>query len=126
MKAVSASECRVVHLPGMRFPRRKHPESRVDQTLIEGELMMDRISTKDNNEEKIARLLITDVLVFEGHSIAKHPLRNRLHCANLELVQPMQTLSSKPPLRVRHDVSLPSGVKMLKSPSGASPENVRP
>ena len=76
-----------MHVPDMWFPRRKAMQSRVDRTLIQVEIVVDEDPT---NHQRIPRLLITDLLVFEGHFMAKHPISHRLQCAKVELIEPMQ------------------------------------
>jgi len=65
------------------FPRRKSPDEHVFDTLVDGELVID----KDGDQLR-PRYLIYDIIKFEGQDVGLTDLDRRLLCVEKELIQP--------------------------------------
>lgn len=65
------------------FPRRKNPDEHIFDTLIDGELVMDKIG-----DQMHPRYLIYDIVKFEGQDVGHTDLERRLLCVEKELIKP--------------------------------------
>jgi len=66
------------------FPRRKQPEEHIFDTLVDGELVMD----KDEKGKLHPRYLIYDIIKFEGQDVGHTDLDRRLLCIDKEIIKP--------------------------------------
>eukprot|EP00124_Ichthyophonus_hoferi_P001248 Ihof_evm15s60 gene=Ihof_evmTU15s60 len=88
----------------MFFPRRNDPRSRVNNTLLDGEMVIDE---DKNTGVKTCRFLIYDMVAFEGHLVGvEQPFTKRLHVAKKEIEGPRREYESRidmrnEPFRVR-------------------------
>uniref|UniRef100_T1IMX0 mRNA capping enzyme adenylation domain-containing protein n=1 Tax=Strigamia maritima TaxID=126957 RepID=T1IMX0_STRMM len=73
----------VFRVSNLRFPRRKFPEEHVFGTLVDGEMVIDRVDGKE-----ILNYLIFDVVTFENQEIGKMSFDFRMVCIRKELVEP--------------------------------------
>ncbi|CAB3995497.1 mRNA-capping enzyme [Paramuricea clavata] len=73
----------VFEAPQLTFPQRKSPHAHVEDTLLDGELVMDK------NEDKLTpRYLIYDIVRFQGHALGKMSHDVRTRCIDVDIVQP--------------------------------------
>ncbi|PAV67098.1 hypothetical protein WR25_24634 isoform B [Diploscapter pachys] len=72
----------VFQIKGISFPHRKEPRH-VQNTLVDTEMIIDVI----NGEER-PRLLIYDIIQFEGFNLAKENFDVRFECIDKELIKP--------------------------------------
>lgn len=93
----------VFHIPNLVFPKRKDLTSYVSGTLIDGEMIIDKVDGKP-----IPRYLIYDIIKFEGIDVGGTELNRRFLCINKELIGPRHELMkqgridrSKEPFSVR-------------------------
>lgn len=74
----------VFQVSGLKFPHRKDPNRHIGNTLLDGEMVIDKVNGKD-----IPRYLAYDIIKFEGNDIASRPFYpDRLTCIDVEIVQP--------------------------------------
>ncbi|XP_076456794.1 mRNA-capping enzyme-like [Babylonia areolata] len=73
----------VFHIPGLEFPRRKDLNAHVENTLVDGEMILDKVEGKD-----VPRFLVYDIIKFEGQEVGKTDFRRRLLCIEKEIVGP--------------------------------------
>lgn len=66
------------------FPRRKNPDEHIFDTLVDGELVMD----KDEKADLHPRYLIYDIIKFEGQDVGQTDLDRRLLCIDKEIIKP--------------------------------------
>ncbi|KAI4465297.1 mrna-capping enzyme [Holotrichia oblita] len=68
----------------LRFPHRKDIHRHLKNTLIDGEMVIDKV-----NGENIPRYLAYDIIKFEGQDVAKTPFEpTRLSCIDNEIIKP--------------------------------------
>ncbi len=91
------------HVPGLSVPYRKNPSEKVDQTLIEGEYV---VSTSSDRKSKF---LISDIVSFQGQSLKRMSLKQRLQCAKTEIIEPLSKSEgeSKHGLHIRQKIYFP-------------------
>ncbi|KAK2156753.1 hypothetical protein LSH36_206g04070 [Paralvinella palmiformis] len=77
----------VFHIPNLVFPKRKDLNSHVGGTLIDGEMIIDKVDDKP-----IPRYLIYDIIKFEGIDVGGTELSRRFLCINKELIGPRHEL----------------------------------
>lgn len=65
------------------FPRRKEPEEHLFDTLLDGELVIDKLDGKS-----YPRYLIYDIMRFEGQNVGHADLDRRFLCIDKEIIQP--------------------------------------
>jgi len=70
----------------LKFPRRKAPDEHIFDTLLDGELVMDKEGSKTH-----PRFLIYDIIKFEGQDVGKADLDRRLLCVDKEIIGPRNT-----------------------------------
>lgn len=73
----------VFHVPSLHFPHRKEPGRNIKDTLLDGEMIVDKVEGKD-----IFRYLIYDIVKFEGKPVGKCNFGTRLHCIGHEIIGP--------------------------------------
>ena len=65
------------------FPRRKIPDDHLTNTLLDGEMVIDRYP-----DSKRGRYLVYDIIKFDGQEVCKMNLDIRFTCIALEIIQP--------------------------------------
>lgn len=74
----------IFHVHGIRFPHRKDFNRHLTNTLVDGEMVIDKVDGKD-----IPRYLIYDIIKFESQDVNRAPFYPvRLRCINDELIAP--------------------------------------
>ncbi|KAJ8934930.1 hypothetical protein NQ314_013089 [Rhamnusium bicolor] len=69
---------------GLRFVHRKDIRKHLKDTLLDGEMVIDKV-----NGEDIPRYLAYDIIRFEGQPVGKMPFYpTRLHCLENEIIKP--------------------------------------
>ncbi|XP_044267680.1 mRNA-capping enzyme [Tribolium madens] len=69
---------------GLTFPHRKDLRKHLKDTLLDGEMVIDKV-----NGEDIPRYLAYDIVKFEGQDVGKMPFYpTRLHCLENEIIKP--------------------------------------
>lgn len=69
---------------GLFFPHRKDLHKHLKNTLIDGEMVIDKV-----NGEEIPRYLAYDIVLYEGQEVGKMPFYpTRLHCLQNEIINP--------------------------------------
>ncbi|XP_065164847.1 LOW QUALITY PROTEIN: mRNA-capping enzyme [Atheta coriaria] len=74
----------IFFVEGIRFPRRKDLHAHLKNTLIDGEMVIDKVQG-----ESIPRYLAYDIIKFESQDVGKmafYPIR--LHCLENEIIKP--------------------------------------
>lgn len=71
----------VFHVPGLEFPRRKDLNSYLHNTLVDGEMILDKVE-----EQQVARFLVYDIIKFEGLDVGRTDFDRRLLCIEKEIV----------------------------------------
>nr|KAG5691358.1 hypothetical protein BaRGS_033407 [Batillaria attramentaria] len=71
----------VFHVPGLEFPKRKDLNSHLHSTLVDGEMILDKVE-----EQQVARFLVYDIIKFEGLDVGKTDFDRRLLCIEKEIV----------------------------------------
>ncbi|XP_069105528.1 LOW QUALITY PROTEIN: mRNA-capping enzyme-like [Argopecten irradians] len=93
----------VFHVPNLEFPRRKDPRTSIHDTLLDGEMILDKIDGRT-----VPRYLVYDIVRFEGNEVGKTSFSTRLHCIEKEIIGPRyakmsqgQLDKSKEPFSIR-------------------------
>lgn len=93
----------VFHIPNLEFPRRKQPDEHICNTLVDGEMIMDKVGDKN-----VPRYLVYDIVKFEGIDVGGTHFDRRLLCIQKEIIGPRHTKiqqgqidKSKEPFSVR-------------------------
>ncbi|KAK7091176.1 mRNA-capping enzyme-like [Littorina saxatilis] len=73
----------VFHVPGLEFPKRKDLNAHIQDTLVDGEMILDKVDEKD-----VPRFLVYDIIKFEGQEVGKTDFHRRLLCIDKEIVGP--------------------------------------
>ncbi|XP_064652771.1 mRNA-capping enzyme-like [Lineus longissimus] len=73
----------VFQVPSLTFPRRKDLNANIENTLVDGEMIMDNVGGKD-----VPRYLIYDIVRFEGMDVAGTDFDRRLLCITKEIIGP--------------------------------------
>nr|CAD7405313.1 unnamed protein product [Timema cristinae] len=74
----------VFQVTGLKFPHRKNLDKHLTNTLLDGEMVIDKFNGKD-----IPRYLAYDIIKFEGQDVGKSSFSPiRLSCIDNEIVQP--------------------------------------
>ncbi|XP_074655994.1 mRNA-capping enzyme-like [Tubulanus polymorphus] len=71
----------VFHVPNLTFPRRKDLHKHLQNTLIDGEMIID-----NDNGKKVPRFLIYDIVTFEGINVGGTDFDRRLLCITKEII----------------------------------------
>lgn len=93
----------VFHVPHLNFFKRKNLNDYLANTLLDGELIIDKVDGQD-----IPRYLVYDIIKFEGLDVGKTDFDRRLLCIEKEIIGPRYTKmqqgtldKSKEPFSVR-------------------------
>lgn len=73
----------IFHVPNLSFWRRKDMNSPLQQTLVDGEMIIDQV-----NEKPVPRYLIYDIVKYEGLDTGATEFNTRLLCIDKELIHP--------------------------------------
>jgi len=73
----------VFHVQNLEFPTRKKWDEHIQNTLVDGELIIDIVDGR-----KIPRFLIYDIVKFQNIKVGTCDFKRRLMCISLELVGP--------------------------------------
>ncbi|XP_064481228.1 mRNA-capping enzyme-like isoform X1 [Ornithodoros turicata] len=73
----------VFQVAGLIFPRRKDPMGHIQDTLVDGEMIIDKADGQD-----VPRYLIYDIIRFEGKEVGKTDFNVRLICISKEICEP--------------------------------------
>ncbi|CAL1545933.1 unnamed protein product [Lymnaea stagnalis] len=73
----------VFHVPHLNFYKRKDLNAALANTLLDGELIIDKVEGKD-----IPRYLVYDIIKFEGLDVGKTDFDRRLLCIEKEIIGP--------------------------------------
>ncbi|XP_035210837.1 mRNA-capping enzyme-like isoform X2 [Stegodyphus dumicola] len=73
----------VFKVDGLWFPRRKEPDKHLFNTLLDGEMIIDKVDGHD-----VPRYLAYDIVKFEGIDVGKTDFDRRLLCINKEIIYP--------------------------------------
>ncbi|XP_033726963.1 mRNA-capping enzyme-like isoform X2 [Pecten maximus] len=73
----------VFHVPNLEFPRRKDPKMSIKDSLLDGEMILDKIDGRT-----VPRYLVYDIVKFEGNEVGKTSFNTRLHCIEKEIIGP--------------------------------------
>lgn len=73
----------VFEVSGLVFPRRKDPMGHIQDTLVDGEMIIDKADGRD-----VPRYLIYDIIRFEGQEVGKTDFNVRLICISKEICEP--------------------------------------
>lgn len=71
----------VFHVPGLQFPYRKDMNRTLKDTLVDGEMILDKVDDKT-----VPRYLIYDIINFMGQEVGKTDFRTRLICIEKEII----------------------------------------
>ncbi|XP_018568622.1 mRNA-capping enzyme [Anoplophora glabripennis] len=81
----------IFKVDGVRFVHRKDIRRHLKDTLLDGEMVIDKV-----NGEDIPRYLAYDIVKFEGLDVGKMPFHpNRLHCLENEIIKPRYAAMEK-------------------------------
>ncbi|XP_065652640.1 mRNA-capping enzyme isoform X2 [Hydra vulgaris] len=67
----------------IKFPRRKNPEEHIFDTVVDGELVIDKEGSQTH-----PRFLIYDIIKFEGQDVGHTDLDRRHLCIDKEIIKP--------------------------------------
>ncbi|KAL8575961.1 hypothetical protein ACOMHN_051979 [Nucella lapillus] len=73
----------VFQVPGLEFPSRKDLNAHVANTLVDGEMILDKVEGK-----MVPRFLVYDIIKFEGQEVGKADFPLRQKCIKNEIVNP--------------------------------------
>ncbi|GIY54817.1 mRNA-capping enzyme [Caerostris darwini] len=73
----------VFKVDGLTFPRRKVPEEHIANTLMDGEMIIDKVDDKD-----VPRYLAYDIIKFESQDVGQTDFDRRLLCIAKEIIKP--------------------------------------
>uniref|UniRef100_A0A0B7AGH9 mRNA guanylyltransferase n=1 Tax=Arion vulgaris TaxID=1028688 RepID=A0A0B7AGH9_9EUPU len=76
----------VFHVPHLNFYKRKDLAAHLGETLLDGELIIDKVNGQD-----IPRYLVYDIIKFEGLDVGKTDFDRRLLCIKKEIIGPRYT-----------------------------------
>ncbi|CAJ0586431.1 unnamed protein product, partial [Mesorhabditis spiculigera] len=93
----------VFELPRLKFPHRKEPRH-VQNTLVDCEVIIDKVKDQNGVEQEIPRLLIYDIIHFENFSIRKMMYDQRKECIKRELIEPRTHAFHKGTLRKQDEL----------------------
>ncbi|XP_052235215.1 mRNA-capping enzyme-like [Dreissena polymorpha] len=71
----------VFHVPKLQFPKRKDLKSHINNTLLDGEMILDTVGGKN-----VPRYLVYDIIKFEGKDVGKIDFNTRLTCIEKEII----------------------------------------
>ncbi|KAH0622141.1 hypothetical protein JD844_024168, partial [Phrynosoma platyrhinos] len=73
----------VFHVSYLEFPFRKDPRVHLENTLLDGEMIIDKV-----NGQVVPRYLIYDIIKFNGQSVGDCDFNVRLGCIEKEIISP--------------------------------------
>jgi len=73
----------IFQVENLKFPMRKNPKDHLKQTLLDGEMVIDK---HPETQQPIPRYLIYDIVKFKGEEVGKCPFDTRLICIEKEIV----------------------------------------
>ncbi|UYV62070.1 RNGTT [Cordylochernes scorpioides] len=73
----------IFQITGLTFVFRKDLSQHLNATLVDGEMIIDKVNGMD-----VPRYLIYDIIKFSGKDVGKTHFTRRLHCIRAELIQP--------------------------------------
>jgi len=76
--------------PDLKFPRRKNLDEHITDTLVDGELVMDK-----EGETYHPRFLIYDIIRFQGLDVGNTDLDRRFLCIDKEIIAPRNQLAAE-------------------------------
>lgn len=71
----------VFQVSNLRFPRRKRPLEHISDTLLDGEMVIDKVES-----QPYPRYLVYDIIKFEGLEVGKTDFDRRMLCINKEII----------------------------------------
>ncbi|XP_054710124.1 LOW QUALITY PROTEIN: mRNA-capping enzyme-like [Uloborus diversus] len=80
----------VFKVDGLWFPRRKEPDMHLSGTLLDGEMIIDKVEGKD-----VPRYLVYDIIKFEGIDVGRTDFDRRRLCIDKEIIQPRRLAMSE-------------------------------
>ncbi|XP_054871890.1 mRNA-capping enzyme isoform X2 [Amphiprion ocellaris] len=94
----------IFHIANLEFPFRKDPRVHLSNTLLDGEMIIDKV-----NGQPVPRYLIYDIIKFNGQPVGQCDFNIRLLCIEKEIISPRmekmktgQIDKTKEPYSVRH------------------------
>ncbi|GAB6028283.1 hypothetical protein CHUAL_002461 [Chamberlinius hualienensis] len=73
----------IFQVANLQFPRRKQPNEHISHTLLDGEMVIDRVGS-----QPVPRYLVYDIIKFEGLDVGNADFGRRLFCLEKEIVEP--------------------------------------
>uniref|UniRef100_A0A3P8V1D6 mRNA-capping enzyme n=1 Tax=Cynoglossus semilaevis TaxID=244447 RepID=A0A3P8V1D6_CYNSE len=73
----------VFHIANLEFPFRKDPRVHLSNTLMDGEMIIDKV-----NGQPVPRYLIYDIIKFNGQPVGQCDFNTRLLCIEKEIISP--------------------------------------
>ncbi|GAB1610713.1 mRNA-capping enzyme [Argonauta hians] len=73
----------VFHVPNLQFPSRKAPSEHLTETLLDGEMILDKV-----NDKVVPRYLVYDIVKFMGKDVGGTDFERRLLCIKKEVIEP--------------------------------------
>uniref|UniRef100_A0A8C7X8T7 mRNA-capping enzyme n=1 Tax=Oryzias sinensis TaxID=183150 RepID=A0A8C7X8T7_9TELE len=73
----------VFHIANLEFPFRKDPRVHLSNTLLDGEMIIDKV-----NGQPVPRYLIYDIIKFNGQPVGQCDFNIRLLCIEKEIISP--------------------------------------
>uniref|UniRef100_A0A3Q3BBS9 mRNA-capping enzyme n=1 Tax=Kryptolebias marmoratus TaxID=37003 RepID=A0A3Q3BBS9_KRYMA len=73
----------VFHIENLEFPFRKDPRVHLSNTLLDGEMIIDKV-----NGQPVPRYLIYDIIKFNGQPVGQCDFNIRLVCIEKEIISP--------------------------------------
>ncbi|XP_075940884.1 mRNA-capping enzyme [Anarhichas minor] len=73
----------IFHMANLEFPFRKDPRVHLSSTLLDGEMIIDKV-----NGQPVPRYLIYDIIKFNGQPVGQCDFNIRLLCIEKEIISP--------------------------------------
>uniref|UniRef100_A0A8C2ZE44 mRNA-capping enzyme n=1 Tax=Cyclopterus lumpus TaxID=8103 RepID=A0A8C2ZE44_CYCLU len=73
----------IFHIANLEFPFRKEPRVHLSNTLLDGEMIIDKV-----NGQPVPRYLIYDIIKFNGQPVGQCDFNIRLLCIEKEIISP--------------------------------------
>ncbi|XP_032829539.2 mRNA-capping enzyme [Petromyzon marinus] len=73
----------IFNVASLEFPNRKNPDSHINNTLLDGEMIVDKVNGQD-----VPRYLIYDIVKFNGQPVGQCDFRTRQQCIQREIIEP--------------------------------------
>ncbi|XP_057678351.1 mRNA-capping enzyme isoform X2 [Corythoichthys intestinalis] len=73
----------IFHVANLEFPFRKDPRIHLSNTLLDGEMIIDKV-----NGQPVPRYLIYDIIKFNGQAVGQCDFNIRLLCIEKEIISP--------------------------------------